>query len=245
MEPESKPHGIINLDKPAGVSSARMVGRVKRLLVRGTKIGHAGTLDPFATGVLLLLVGKSTKLCEQLMDAPKQYEAAIKLGATTATDDLDSPEQPFGDGLLVPSSEAVADALSRFVGEILQRPPAFSALKVGGRRAYDLARKGQAVQLTPRRVKVYGAELLEYQWPLARVRIDCGRGTYIRAIARDVGVALGVGGYLTELRRTRVGPFDVARAVCVESLTADTIAGQLQLTTSFNPLTLPSHSTGA
>src|ERR1700709_2677608 len=123
--------GVINLDNPAAISSARAVGRIKRLLPKGTKIGHAGTLDPFATGVLLLLVGKATKLCERLMDSPKQYEATIKFGATTATDDPESPEQivPIEEP---PGQAAVAAALSKFVGKIMQQPPVFSALKVGG-----------------------------------------------------------------------------------------------------------------
>src|SRR5688572_5697006 len=118
--------GVLNVDKPAGVSSARVVSRVKRLLPRGTKIGHAGTLDPFATGVLLLLVGKSTKLCERLLDEPKQYEATVKLGGTTATDDPESSETPTPGAAPVPL-DSVRAALSQLVGEILQRPPAFSA----------------------------------------------------------------------------------------------------------------------
>src|SRR5688572_25999340 len=140
--------GVLNVDKPAGVSSARVVSRVKRLLPRGTKIGHAGTLDPFATGVLLLLVGKATKLCERLMDEPKQYEATVKLGATTPTDDPESAETLMP-GAAPVGIEAVLSALGSLVGDVIQRPPAFSALKVGGRRAYDLARDGQAVELKP------------------------------------------------------------------------------------------------
>src|SRR5207248_8785329 len=162
------------------MSSARAVSKVKRLLPRGTKIGHAGTLDPFATGVLLLLIGKATKLCERLMDQPKQYEATVKLGATTATDDLESPEQPFRGTGLQPvlhglqtraTEDELQAVLPRFIGAIQQRPPAFSAMKVGGRRAYDLARRGDAVELEPRTVQVYGIELLDYTWPLLRLRI--------------------------------------------------------------------------
>jgi tRNA pseudouridine55 synthase len=227
MDAPHKPEGVITLDKPAGISSARAVSRVKRLLPRGTKIGHAGTLDPFAKGVLLLLVGKATKSCERLMDAPKQYEAVIKLGATTETDDPESPEQPVPD-CKPPGEGEVAAALAALVGEITQRPPVFSALKVGGRRAYDIARKGGEVNLAPRLVKVYAITLLHYAWPFARVRIDCGRGTYVRAIARDVGAALQVGGHLTELRRTRVGDFDIARSVTLETLATDGVAGHLQ-----------------
>lgn len=219
--------GVINLDKPAGVSSARAVDAVKRLLPRGTKIGHAGTLDPFATGVLLLLVGRATKACERLMDAPKQYEATVKLGATTATDDLDSPEEPVRVEA-PPTPARVAAALLPFVGEILQRPPAYSAIKLGGRRAYDLARKGNLVDLPPRPVRVYGIELLDYDWPLLRLRIDCGRGTYVRAIARDLGAALGAGGHLTQLRRTRIGAFDVSQSVTIERLKVDGVLGHLR-----------------
>jgi tRNA pseudouridine55 synthase len=218
-------YGILVIDKPAGVSSARIVAKVKRLLPRDTKIGHAGTLDPFATGVLLLLVGKATKLCERLMDSPKQYEASLKFGATTASDDPESPEHPHAVAA-IPTAGQIDAALRGFVGEIMQRPPAFSAMKVGGRRAYDLARKGNVVELEPRTVRVYAIERLAYQWPLLSLRIDCGRGTYIRSIARDLGEVLGVGGYLTALRRTRVGRFDLAGACSAEQLGPD-ISGKL------------------
>ncbi len=212
--------GILNLDKAAGISSAAAVNRVKRLLPRGTKIGHAGTLDPFATGVLLLLIGKATKLCEQLMDSSKQYEATVKLGATTVTEDVTAPEEPR-EVPIPPTAEQVDGAIPQFVGPIQQRPPAFSALKIGGRRAYDLARKGHEVELEPRTVQVYGIERLAYEWPLLKLRIDCGRGTYIRSIARDLGEALGTGGYLTALRRTRVGPFTADDALAVEQIPAN------------------------
>ena len=233
--------GVINLDKPGGMSSARAVDAAKRLLPRRTKIGHAGTLDPFATGVLLLLVAKATKLCETLMDKPKEYETTMKLGATTPTLDPDSPEEPLrrgaqlGEesgnvGAIVVSREQIEALLPRFVGAIQQRPPAFSAMKLGGKRAYDLARAGEAVELEPRTVQVYGIDLLDYTWPLVKLRIRCGRGTYIRSIARDVGAALGVGGYLTQLRRTRVGDFGIDSAVPLERLTHDGAAVHLQRT---------------
>lgn len=217
MSTASATQGVINLDKPPGLTSARVVGVVKRLLPRGTKIGHAGTLDPFATGVLLLLVGRATKACERLMDAPKQYEATVKFGATTATDDPESPEVP-ATPISPPPTAAVVAAAQKLVGDILQRPPAFSAMKVDGRRAYDLARKGKLVELEPRPVRVYAIDLLQYAWPLLTLRIDCGRGTYVRAIARDLGAALGTGGYLVRLRRTRVGPFTVEDAVTLDQL---------------------------
>jgi tRNA pseudouridine55 synthase len=213
--------GIINLDKPDGITSALAVTRVKWMLPRRLKIGHAGTLDPFATGVLLLLIGKSTKLCQDLMDAPKQYEATIKFGFITATDDPESPEQPFAPAVEPKTREDLLRLLARFTGEIQQKPPIFSALKVAGERACDRIRKGQQIELTPRNVMVYGLELLDFHWPAARLRIDCGRGTYIRSLARDLGIALNVGGYLTELRRTKVGEFDVDNACTLEQLTND------------------------
>ena len=219
--------GVINLDKPAGISSAFAVGKVKRMLPRGTKIGHAGTLDPFATGVLLVLVGRATKLCERLMDEPKQYEATVKLGATTPTDDPESPETPTP-GAAAVTEEAVRAALAPLVGAVVQRPPAYSALKVGGQRAYALARGGETVVLEPRTVRVYSIDLLGYEWPLVRLRVDCGRGTYIRAIARDLGEQLKVGGHLTQLRRTRVGPFAADAAVTADQLEASGVEAHLR-----------------
>jgi tRNA pseudouridine55 synthase len=230
---------ILNIDKPAGMSSAYAVGWVKRLLPRKTKIGHAGTLDPFATGVLLLLVGRATKLCEAMMDQPKQYEAVVKLGSTTATDDPESPERPWkptetagvhprlNSALVVPGIEEIRSSLPRFIGAISQQPPIFSALKVGGRRAYDLARKGHDVTLVPRMVNVYNIALLDYDWPLLRLRIDCGRGTYIRSIARDLGADLNVGGHLVQLRRTRVGQYTADAATKLDGLTAEMLAAKI------------------
>lgn len=219
-------YGVLNFDKPPVLTSARVVGIVKRLLPRGVKIGHAGTLDPFATGVLLLLVGKATKQCEALMGQPKQYLATIRLGATTATDDLDSPATPTPDAVM-PTAERVTAELTKFVGEIQQLPPAYSALWIAGRRAYDLAREGKPVELQPRTVRIDALELVTYQPPDLIVRIDCGKGTYIRAIARDLGQVLGTGGYLTTLRRTRIGNFHVDNAVTLEQLQADGIERHL------------------
>ena len=233
MDVSPPPVGVLVLDKPAGPSSAAVLNRLKRSLPRGTKLGHAGTLDPFATGVLLAMVGRAaTRLCERLMDQPKQYLATVKFGGTTATDDPESPEHPWPTPIVVPTPEQVVAVLPRFVGRVMQRPPAFSAMKVAGRRAYDLARGGADVVLPPRPVNVYGIELLDYQWPLLRLRVDCGRGTYVRAIARDVGQALNVGGHLTELRRTRVGLFTVADAVRPDELTAESLPGRLVPVTS-------------
>jgi len=220
-------NGILNLNKPPGISSAAAVNRVKRLLPRGTKIGHAGTLDPFATGVLLLLIGKATKQCEALMNQPKQYEATLKFGTTTATDDPESPEIPYPNAQ-EPSLQQIQETLPRFTGQIQQRPPIFSAMKVAGRRAYELARSGEATPiLAPRPVMVYAIELLDYTWPLLRLRIDCGRGTYIRSIARDLGEALHAGAHLTQLARTRVGTFTLEQSLDLSQLTPDQFARHL------------------
>ncbi len=210
-------NGVIVLDKPAGISSAKAVDQVKRLLPRGTKIGHAGTLDPFATGVLLLLIGKATKLCERLMDSPKQYDATMKLGATTETDDPESPEMPTP-GAQVVAKETIEREMRCFIGAIQQTPPQYSAIKLGGRRACDRIRAGETVKIDPRTVQVYGIELLKYEWPQLQLMIDCGRGTYIRSIARDLGQKLGVGAYLTALRRTRVGDFTLDKSATIDQL---------------------------
>lgn len=214
--------GFLIIDKPAGITSARVVDAAKRSLPRGTKLGHAGTLDPFATGVLLLLVGKATRQCEALMDQPKSYEATVKFGSTTATDDLESDEV-VRDGARAIHRDTIDSALHAFRGTVMQRPPAYSAIKVGGRRAYDLARKGRPAVLEPRPVRIDQIDVMRYDWPLLDLVIDCGRGTYIRAIARDLGEALGVGGYLTRLRRTRVGEFGVDDAVPPSRVTHESI----------------------
>lgn len=214
------PSGLIILDKEPGVSSARAVAAVKRLLPKGTKIGHAGTLDPFATGVLILLVGKATKQCERMMNHPKEYLATMCFGATTITDDPESQPVPV-DVAVPPTREQILSGLARFTGSIMQRPPAFSALKRNGRPAYELARRGEPVQLQERTVRIHGVELIAYHWPEARIRVECGRGTYIRAIARDLGQTLGVGGYLTALQRTKIGPYGIDQAVTMQRLRLD------------------------
>src|SRR5688500_8813457 len=152
--PPDKPSGLLVLDKPAGISSARALNSIKASLPRGTRVGHAGTLDPFATGVLVVLVGRATKLCERIMGLPKRYEATLRLGATTETLDPESPEQPVAVAV-PPTPGEVRRVLAGFQGEIQQAPPAHSAIKVGGRRAYDLARAGEPVQLPQRKVRIH------------------------------------------------------------------------------------------
>lgn len=214
------PRGILNIYKPPGVTSAVMVKRVKWLTPRKTKVGHAGTLDPFATGVLLVLIGKATRLSESLMSMPKQYVATVRLGATTPSDDPETQVTPTPDAKPV-SHQMLLDAIAKQVGQIEQAPPVYSALKVGGKRASDRVRLGQTVVLSPRVVRIDAIELLDYAWPLARIRVDCGRGTYVRAIARDIGAALGVGGYLTQLERTRVGEHWIEQSLQMSDLTKE------------------------
>jgi tRNA pseudouridine55 synthase len=220
------PSGVLVLDKPAGRTSAWVVGAVKRLLPRGTKVGHAGTLDRFATGVLLVLVGKATRSCEELMSGAKQYEATIKLGATTETLDPESPELPTP-LVAAPEAARVHEAVLRFIGTIEQTPPKYSALKIGGKRSSDHARAGREVTPAARAVRIDRIDVLRFEWPLLEVRIDCGRGTYVRALARDLGAALGVGGYLVSLRRTRVGPFTIEQSATLGQLEAATLASRL------------------
>lgn len=198
--------GVLVVDKPGGMTSRDVVDAVQRWFPRRTRIGHTGTLDPLATGVLVLCVGAATKVADRIQALGKTYETRIRLGATSDTDDADGTITATPD--TTPCSEADIRAnLPAFVGEIQQLPPPYSALKVNGRRAYALARKGKPVNLIPRPVTVTDIQLLRFAWPYLDLRIDCGKGTYIRSIARDLGAALGVGGMVQTLRRTRVGPY--------------------------------------
>jgi len=207
--------GLLVLDKPSGLTSRDAVDRAARWFPRKTKIGHAGTLDPLATGVLVLAVGQATRLIEYVQAMPKAYRTRIRLGATSDTDDADGTvtENPAAGPV---SEEAVRAALAGFVGAIEQVPPAYSAARVEGRRAYALARRGAEVDLAPRTVRVDRIDVREYRWPELELDVSCGKGTYIRSIARDLGRALGVGGYVTALRRLLIGPFAVEDADTLE-----------------------------
>jgi tRNA pseudouridine55 synthase len=218
--------GVLNLDKPTGVTSREVVDRVARPL-RGVKVGHAGTLDPLASGVLVVCVGAATRLIEFVQRMPKTYRTAIRLGATSDTLDADGHVVAVASPRVPKESEVLA-ALAGQVGTIEQRPPAFSALKVAGRRAYDLARAGLEVELAPRPVTIDRIDLLGYQWPRLELKITCGGGTFIRSIARDVGEALGCGGLVEVLVRTGIGPYTQAEAIDPMSLTAESIPGLLR-----------------
>ncbi|MFT3788762.1 MAG: tRNA pseudouridine(55) synthase TruB [Tepidisphaeraceae bacterium] len=210
--PQTFDHFLV-LNKPLHLSSAAALNRLKRTLPRGTKLGHAGTLDPLATGVLVALLGRATKQSDRVMGLGKTYEATITLGARSETDDAEGPITPDETPPTSSSRDDVLATLTKFVGHIEQLPPAFSALKVGGRRACDRVRDGQTVELKPRVIRIDAIDLLELDWPTVRIRVDCGKGTYIRSLARDIGVALGTNGYLSGLVRSRVGPFDLAKSV--------------------------------
>jgi len=218
--------GILVVDKPRGWTSRAVVDRVAALVGR-SKAGHAGTLDPLASGVLVICVGPATRLVEEIQRLPKSYRTVVLLGARSDTLDADGRIEHQADPR-VPSPAEVAAAVATLVGEVDQLPPDYSALRVGGRRAYDLARAGRAVELAPRRVRIDRIEVLRYEWPRLELEIDCGAGTYIRSIARDVGEALGCGGLVEVLVRTRIGPFALDGAVDLAGLTEGSLPGLLR-----------------
>ena len=211
---------ILYVDKPLGWTSFDAVKRVRgaltrRLGLKKRKVGHAGTLDPLATGVMIICTGRATKLIDNLQAGVKEYEASIALGATTPSFDLETeidaryPVEHI-------TEELVRDVLSRFTGRIEQIPPAFSACKVDGKRAYELARKGREVDLKPKVLVIDSIELLSFARDSISIRVVCSKGTYIRALARDIGAALGSGGHLTALRRTRVGDARIADCLTMD-----------------------------
>jgi tRNA pseudouridine55 synthase len=210
--------GILIIDKPAGWTSFDVVAKIRNKL-NVKKVGHTGTLDPQATGVLVLCIGKATKLIERLIGADKEYQCDITFGATSNTDDADGEVTPREDAREVPIT-LVQEALKDFEGTFDQMPPQFSAKKIQGKRAYELARKGKVAELKPATVKVHQLELIDYKWPVLKLKIFCGKGFYVRSLARDLGEKLGVGGHLSFLRRTRVGNFSIERAVTVEEADA-------------------------
>lgn len=208
-------NGFLVVDKPTGWTSHDVVAKVRNAAGR-LKVGHAGTLDPMAMGVLVLCLGNATRLAEWATGADKQYHAEVTLGAETITYDATGE-------VLVSCSVAVSRsklqlALGRFRGEISQRPPAYSAVQIGGQRAYDIARRGGAVELPPREVTIHELNLLAYDPPVATLDITCSKGTYVRSLAHDLGQALGCGAHLSALRRLRSGAFTLEQAVKLEDV---------------------------
>ena len=208
--------GLLVVDKPLGWSSMDVIRKV-RWAAKMKRVGHAGTLDPLATGVVVVCLGKATKSVESLMGMTKVYEARIDFSAFTSTDDAEGPRQE----VVVespPKVETLRTSIARFIGEVDQTPPMYSAIHIDGERAYKLARRGEEVVMPSRRVRIDGIELLTYAWPTAEIRVTCGKGTYIRSLARDIGKSMGTGGHLTGLRRLSVGIYDLSRSIAGERI---------------------------
>lgn len=211
-------HGWLNLDKPLGLSSSQAVGKVKRLL-DAQKAGHGGTLDPLATGVLPIALGEATKTSAYILDGDKGYRFTVRWGEARATDDAEGAVVATSD--VRPTEDEIRAALPQFVGAIAQVPPAYSAIKVAGERAYALARAGEGPALEPRAVRIDRLALVEVPDPdHATFEVDCGKGTYVRSLARDVAAALGTHGYVSALCRTRTGPFGLETAISLDALDA-------------------------
>ena len=223
-------HGWIILDKPLGLSSAGGVAAVKRILRKGgypkTKIGHGGTLDPLATGVLPIALGEATKLAGRMLDATKGYAFTVAWGTATATDDAEGAV--VAESAVRPDLAAIRAILPHFTGPIVQTPPAYSALKVDGERAYKLARAGETVVLAERQLTIFALDLLDARADAADFAATCSKGTYVRSLARDIALALGTVGHVAALRRTRAGPFNLDAAISLDKLAALLQAGDEQ-----------------
>ena len=227
--------GILLIDKPAGWTSFDVVNKVRRLVQHSElntthkkrfPVGHTGTLDPLATGLLVLLLGNYTKKAPGLTKLDKVYDVTACLGQVSTTGDAEGELQEVADRQ--PSAEEVRTALQDFVGDILQTPPAFSAIKINGQRAYKLARSGQAPQLEPRPVHIESIELISYAYPLVHFTAHVSSGTYIRSLVEDLGATLGTGAYMGALRRTQVGTFKLEDAMSMNDLTPESIQAHLQ-----------------
>lgn len=218
--------GLLNLNKPPGVTSRDVVNQVQRL-VKPHKVGHAGTLDPLATGVLVVCVGPATRLMEYVQRMPKRYLGAFLLGRQSETEDVEGDVEVL-ENPPVPTREQLERILPQFLGEILQTPPAFSALKLQGRRAYELARKGAAVELAPRPVAIHELAVLSYDYPNLLLDIRCGSGTYVRSLGRDLARSLGTQAVMSALERRAIGAFRVEEAISPAALTPENLAAHLQ-----------------
>ena len=217
--------GLLNLDKPAGVTSRDVVNRVQRL-VKPHKVGHAGTLDPLATGVLVVALGPATRLVEYVQRMSKTYQATFLLGRTSNTEDVEGQLEELNSPP-VPTLNAIESVLPRFLGTIQQRPPAYSALKVGGRAAYQYARRGEVVELAARPIEIREIRLLRYAYPELELRVRCGSGTYVRSLGRDIAEALGSGAVMAALRRLAIGDFRVEDSILADELSLEAIQARL------------------
>ena len=219
--------GVLNIDKPLGLTSHDVVARVRRH-GRLRRVGHAGTLDPLATGVLVVCLGRATRLVEYLVGQPKTYETVVRLGETTNTYDAEGEVTavlPVPTGLTTAVLEPILD---RFRGHIQQIPPMYSAIKKDGQPLYKMARRGESIEIPPRPVTIYDLTLVAWEPPHLSLRVTCSAGTYIRSLGHDIGQALGCGGHLVQLRRTAVGALTTATAVALDDLTPENIASYLQ-----------------
>ncbi|MCK5114342.1 MAG: tRNA pseudouridine(55) synthase TruB [Phycisphaerae bacterium] len=213
--------GFLNINKSPGPTSHDIVAAARRLLPRKTKVGHAGTLDPFASGVLVLGIGGATRLVEYVQDQPKRYVATVTLGATSTTDDSEgeiTATSADGPNAAPPRLDVIEKILAKFTGSIEQIPPAHSAIHIDGQRAYKLARAGEVVDIPKRTVRIDAVKLLRYDYPQLEIDVTCGGGTYIRAMARDIGAQLGCGGYCSQLARTAIGMFTIDNAADIETI---------------------------
>jgi tRNA pseudouridine55 synthase len=225
--------GILLIDKPTGWTSFDVVNYVRRIVAtqagtkpKNTKVGHTGTLDPAATGLLVLLVGKEyTRKATELAKVDKTYEVTMKLGETSSTGDSEGEIEAVSD--TAPEQKAVLEAVERFRGQLMQTPPIYSAIKINGQRAYKLAREGKVVEMEPRPVTIYSSELTSYEYPFVKFTCKVSSGTYIRSLVEDLGKELGTGAYMSDLRRTAVGVYDISSAHPVKSLDQDTLPAKL------------------
>lgn len=217
--------GFLNINKPHGATSRDAVSRVQRL-VKPLKVGHAGTLDPLATGVLVIAIGQATRLIDEAQKLGKGYRAEFRFGQSSPGDDLESEVTHHTD-LPLPTREQIEANLSQFIGDILQRPPAFSAIKVKGKRAYQLARSGKEVELQARPVRIDELHVVSYKPPTLTLDIHCGSGTYIRSLGRDLAASLGTFAVMSALTRTAVGPFELEDAMELEHLSIESFASHL------------------
>jgi tRNA pseudouridine55 synthase len=218
--------GILNLNKPVGCTSRDAVNRVQRL-IRPVKVGHAGTLDPLAQGVLVLCVGPATRLIEKVQQMPKHYQGTFRLGCHSPTDDTEDEVQYLANAIS-PTRAAIEAVLGQFVGRIHQQPPAYSAIKVGGKRAYHLARQGKTVTLHSRPVTIHALSIDRYEYPELVLDIDCGSGTYIRSLGRDLAKAVDTAAVMTGLTRTTIGPYAIENALAPQTLTRNLLIKRLQ-----------------
>lgn len=225
MSGNNKLFGLINLNKPTGITSRAAVDRVKRLVGRA-KIGHTGTLDPLASGVLVICIGPATRLAEFVQGQTKAYRATFLLGRTSPTEDVEGEVTELADPPQ-PTRDEITAAMVPLTGPIEQRPPVFSALKVGGKRAYDLARAGKAVELAARPIEIYQFDIVSYEYPELTVDISCSKGTYVRSLGRDLAESLGTGAVMSALVRTAVGEFRVDDAVAPETLSRENLTESL------------------